>query len=863
VNFGGSGDITIVGAGANLSSVIVANTSLAGVTPLSNLAISGDILISDGSTFNGGSGLTHTLTGNWTNSGLFNGGTSTVNMNSPLGSSIGGDGNTIFTNLVISGTVTAASPFYVAGDFTDNGTFDATGVAVSFTGSTPSLISGSTAPVPFDLLTVSKAAATATLGVNVTGLSGLTVSSGTLDLATFSVTQNALGGVLTLNGGAALKIGGSNTLPAFDQYIFDVTSTVEYNGNGSQTVRSGVTYGNLTISNSGTKTAGGGLAVGGNLSISGGTFVGGGYTDTVGGNWNMTGGTFTNAGTTVAFTGSGDQTVGSTGDFNNLVVNKPSGSCNLRTNIAVDGTLIFTLGNLVTSSDTVIIGASGSVLRTSGHVFGNLQKQIPLGAPSATFEVGDAGTYAPVNVAFAIVSAPGSLTASTSGGDHPNLLTSGIDPTVDVNRYWSLRNKGIGFTTCAATFNYAPSDVDGGADPNAFIAQKYDAPIWSQPAVGVRTGTSTQVVGLTSFSDFAFGGIETDTIFASASAHGTISPSGSIPLLYDRDTSFTISADAHYHIDSVLVDGISVGAVTNYTVSHIATNHTIDARISIDTYTIMATAGAGGTITPSGTPAVGYGDSLMLVIAPNPGHFIADVIVDSASVGPVASYTFHNVVANHTISALFGVSNTPPAAARLVSPANGDSVLIDEALGPITFRWNASADVDLDTVLYSVHIVGLNVDTVFSGMSDTSLIVQMTGFQFNAPYTWTVGASDGHSTVASPDTFTFYLEFTTGVKDLKGIPQDYALHQNYPNPFNPTTDIQFDLPKSATVTLAVYNILGQEVAVLVNKQFMDAGYKSFTFDASSIPSGAYLYRIFAQEANGNAFVNVKKMILAK
>ncbi len=89
------------------------------------------------------------------------------------------------------------------------------------------------------------------------------------------------------------------------------------------------------------------------------------------------------------------------------------------------------------------------------------------------------------------------------------------------------------------------------------------------------------------------------------------------------------------------------------------------------------------------------------------------------------------------------------------------------------------------------------------------------------------------------------------------IPPSFSLQQNYPNPFNPTTRFEYTLPTAEHVTLRVYNVLGQEVATLVDDE-LDPGYKSISFDASSLPSGIYFYRLQA----GN-FTAVKKMILAK
>jgi hypothetical protein len=88
-------------------------------------------------------------------------------------------------------------------------------------------------------------------------------------------------------------------------------------------------------------------------------------------------------------------------------------------------------------------------------------------------------------------------------------------------------------------------------------------------------------------------------------------------------------------------------------------------------------------------------------------------------------------------------------------------------------------------------------------------------------------------------------------------PQTYALSQNYPNPFNPSTKIEFAIPKTSQVQLKVYDILGQEVATLVNET-MTVGSHAVTFDASKLASGVYLYKIVAGD-----YVSSKKMVLMK
>jgi hypothetical protein len=100
----------------------------------------------------------------------------------------------------------------------------------------------------------------------------------------------------------------------------------------------------------------------------------------------------------------------------------------------------------------------------------------------------------------------------------------------------------------------------------------------------------------------------------------------------------------------------------------------------------------------------------------------------------------------------------------------------------------------------------------------------------------------------------------TGIGDDQGsllAPNSFNLAQNYPNPFNPITTIQYSILQRSNVTLKVYDILGNEIAELVNEE-KGIGVYSVTFDASNLASGIYLYKIQA-----GSFVETKKMILLK
>src|SRR5206468_3169002 len=149
--------------------------------------------------------------------------------------------------------------------------------------------------------------------------------------------------------------------------------------------------------------------------------------------------------------------------------------------------------------------------------------------------------------------------------------------------------------------------------------------------------------------------VDTKSILASAGAHGSISPAGSVSVSSGLKQTFTIAPAACYHIADVLVDGVSVGPGSSYTFTNVTANHTITASLAVDAKTDMASEGAHGSISPAGAVSVSCGSDQTFTIAPDACYHVADVLVDGASVGPVSSCTFTNVTASHTIAASFAV----------------------------------------------------------------------------------------------------------------------------------------------------------------------------------------------------------------
>jgi fibronectin type 3 domain-containing protein len=119
-----------------------------------------------------------------------------------------------------------------------------------------------------------------------------------------------------------------------------------------------------------------------------------------------------------------------------------------------------------------------------------------------------------------------------------------------------------------------------------------------------------------------------------------------------------------------------------------------------------------------------------------------------------------------------------------------------------------------------------------------------------------VTANDTNQSTIST-TFFVVDQGTTGVIDNTTIPKEFSLSQNYPNPFNPSTNIDFNIPARSFVLLRVFDIMGRDVATLINQE-MSAGTYQVTFDASQLPGGVYFYRLQA-----GTFTGTKKLLLLK
>ncbi len=157
---------------------------------------------------------------------------------------------------------------------------------------------------------------------------------------------------------------------------------------------------------------------------------------------------------------------------------------------------------------------------------------------------------------------------------------------------------------------------------------------------------------------------------------------------------------------------------------------------------------------------------------------------------------------------------------------------------------------------------------VHKGQTEPVSTQELIRFEIDATQTWANGALllvnrasiiDGQSAQQSLDEVVVEYTLETGTgSETEELPRTTALHQNYPNPFNPTTNIVFDLSEQAAVTIEVVNILGQRVAMLADREEMQAGTHTSVFDGSRLTSGVYLIRM---QAGSQQFT--RKMMLVK
>jgi hypothetical protein len=245
----------------------------------------------------------------------------------------------------------------------------------------------------------------------------------------------------------------------------------------------------------------------------------------------------------------------------NATVNNTNGVVIAGGDLTWTGTLTFTVGNVTTNANTIIIGGAGTVSRTSGHVIGNLKK-IYTAAASKSFEVGTANGFSPVTVNATAGTFPGDFTVKAVQGQLPQI--SGMNA---LQRYWTLSNNITG-NVSNLTFNYFATDVVGTAANYVFVKNNGGTLVNNIPPASPPTTTQASVNGVSSFSDWTLA--ESSAVQPGAFQFSSATYSDS-----ETNSDHTFNAvvnrvggsDGNASVDFQVTDGTATVAGGDYTVA--------------------------------------------------------------------------------------------------------------------------------------------------------------------------------------------------------------------------------------------------------------------------------------------------------
>jgi hypothetical protein len=264
--------------------------------------------------------------------------------------------------------------------------------------------------------------------------------------------------------------------------------------------------------------------------------------------------------------------------------------------------------------------------------------------------------------------------------------------------------------------------------------------------------------------------------------------------------NFVFTPDAGYHVSDVKVNGTSVGSGSTLSVT-VTGDTTVAVSFAINTYTITASAGSGGSISPSGSITVNHGDTPTFTITPNAGYHVSDALVDGSSVGAVSSYTFLPVSASHTIVASFAI--------------NTYSVTI------VAHDNTAGTDVSVG-ITEDGSSTGFNTPHTFTGLTGSHTVAVPSTDANGNPFTqWSTGQTSPTITVSAGVTYTAYYQAA---------------------------------PPTYNVTIAAHdNTAGSDVSVGITEDGSSTGFNTpHTFTGLS---AAHTFAVPNTDASGNPFLN--------
>jgi fibronectin-binding autotransporter adhesin len=701
-----------------------------------------------------------------------------------------------------------------------------------------------TTPTTYGNLEIS--AGTKTLAANTTINGDLTISVGTLNMQGFTLNRASSGGTMTMDAGTTLTLTGTNNFPAnYGTYNLAPTSTVDYTTNANQTANqtiAAVTYGNLTLTKTGgagseTKTLAGATTVVGNLLVrrTGGTgnltFATNNHNLTVGGNFTLNNPfpvTAFNGGTsTVTFNGTGAQTITRTGGgtltFNNMTVNKPSGTLTLET-LTSSSTTLSVPGTLTLTSGAFEIGGSAAfpnTLALGGTVSGT---GTITGSSSSDMSITGTGALGTLNF--------------TAGGQGQTLrrLTvnrTGSSPTITLGTELSVGGSAAADTlslisgiiqTGSNVLTLANQSQFGHGSPSAFV----DGILrMTYPPAATPTARFFPIAGDGIYRPVSVSGT------ATAGAQITVRMINTAPLGTPGTGLNNLSGVRYYRIDRSGTFGGTPPPRVQLSINTVAPVDEFASNPSGLTVASTTDDPPTGLWQAGGNPAAAF--------TPFPAAIVSADIASLSSSSPVF------------VTAASTVPNDNPLPVELVSFA---ITAVDEG---VKLKWETASEVNNAGFIVSrSRFRDSGFEELASYRTHEALVGKGTSTT-GGKYEWL-----DKSKLLPGETYYYKLEdvdfngviHTTEIKEFV-MPKEYSLSQNYPNPFNSSTVIEFNLRLPGRTVLEVYNVLGQRVMTVVDGE-LSAGSYRYQVNLSGLASGMYLYRLRSRD-----FVATKKMMLIK
>ncbi|HEX9828956.1 MAG TPA: T9SS type A sorting domain-containing protein, partial [Bacteroidota bacterium] len=434
---------------------------------------------------------------------------------------------------------------------------------------------------------------------------------------------------------------------------------------------------------------------------------------------------------------------------------------------------------------------------------------------------------------FANVEVAGNVTANTTPEDHAEIDSAGIRIGRKAHRFWTMTpSLGFDYTSYSITLQFDEEDIDPESKTKYYVVRRYNDTTWVPTANGVRTDSTTQGLNNMGMSDFSVGQQRPARLelFSGNNQAGIIGNQLPFPFVVEVLDKFSISvpdASVDWGFNDVPDDALnqSLSETTILTDDNGLAGSTMTVGDKVGPYSVLVLAqnekledlidsptfySATGNVGAASSIEMTSGDGQIGIIST---QLSAPFTVTVRDVGgnPVAG-----------VNVAFSIGSAPLG-------ATGQSMNVPGILTDINGR--ASAVLTLG-----------NLNGVYT-------VLVTSGSLQNSPITFTASAIGGGG--------------PTSVTSLEVIPTEFQLFQNYPNPFNPSTKIRFGVPEESNVSVVVYNLLGVQVAELVNSEIR-AGTFETVWLADGFASGTYIVRMKAVGVNSDqSFSSIRKVVLLK